>query len=48
MARERAWSNEDHVDADVVAGSGVARHQIFGRGGNARQAAFVDGEIEIR
>src|SRR3982751_1646206 len=48
MARGAAGRQQDDVDADVVAGAGVARHQHFGGGRDARQAAFVDREIEVR
>ena len=45
MARPGAGGDQDNVDADVVAGACVTRHQDFGRRGNPGETAFIDSEI---
>jgi len=47
MARQAPWRKEHHVDADVIARSGEARTEHFGRRRDAAQAILVDGKVEI-
>src|SRR3546814_2483489 len=45
MARARAGGEQDHVDADILAVRGVARHQHFGRRRHPRQPPLVDRDV---
>ena len=47
MARAGAGREQDHVDADVVTGARVARHQHLGRGGDACEPVLVDRVVEL-
>ncbi|KQO05535.1 hypothetical protein ASF09_15885 [Sphingomonas sp. Leaf242] len=47
MARTRAGGEQDYVNADIVAGAGIARHQILCGCGDAGEAALVDREVEF-
>jgi hypothetical protein len=42
-----AGREQDHVDADVVTGTGIAMHQYLCGGGDTREAPFIDREVEF-
>ena len=45
MARPAAWNDEQRVDADVVAGAGVALSELLGGGRDPTQAVTVEREV---
>src|SRR6478736_2844398 len=47
MAKRDAARDQDNVDANIVTRLHVARRQIFGCRGDARQAALADREVEL-
>lgn len=47
MPWPRTRREQDHVDADIVARPGIARHQIFRRRRDTGEAVFVDREVEF-
>lgn len=47
MARTQAGRDEDDIDTNVITGPREAGREHLGRGGDAREAALVDREIEL-
>jgi FAD/FMN-containing dehydrogenase len=47
MPQPPAARDQDDVNADVVAGAGVARHQIVRRCRHPRQAPHVDRMVQL-
>ena len=45
VAREAAGDDEHRIDADVVAGSGVASRELLGRCGDPAQPVAVEREV---